>query len=95
MSEQDFQAPAKSFDLLIGSDVIYSPIATFVLAQSISYFLSDNGTALIANNVVRFNNFEEKFVADLKTYGLKVTQTIILPDKLTSHKLLVIQQIIN
>ena len=70
MSDMDYNPGEKSQDLIIGSDIIYSPIATELLAKSISYLLTDNGTAVIANNVVRYNRYEEKFEKEIADYGL-------------------------
>ena len=55
-----------------------------------SYLLTDNGTAVIANNVIRYNNYEEKFEKDLADYGLKIVHQEVLKNTNTSHKLVII-----
>ena len=52
--------------------------------------LTDTGKAVIANNVIRYNNYEEKFEKDLADYGLLVVNREVLKDTNTSHKLVII-----
>ena len=47
---------ADSFDLIVGSDIIYSEAVVKPLAETIRHFLKqDSGTAFIANNKIRYD----------------------------------------
>ena len=48
-----------SYDLIVGSDIIYSNTILESLAQSIAHYLKAGsvGTAYIANNKVRYDNY--------------------------------------
>jgi 16S rRNA G1207 methylase RsmC len=47
--------PGKTFDLVIGSDVIYgNNTAPVIVAQAIGALLSQEGTAIVANDLIRF-----------------------------------------
>jgi len=65
-----------SFDLVLGSDIVYIPQYIPLLAQSIGYFLSPDGEGLIANTAVatRTNQSEaqELFLRSLDEAGLQV-----------------------
>ena len=75
MTDADFNPGEGAFDLIIGSDIIFFKEASFLLAKSISYLLNKENSdakAIIANDVLRYNNQEEDFEAQLPLYGLEV-----------------------
>ncbi len=46
----------EEFDLVIGSDIIYSrEVATTTVAQSLGTLLTEEGTAIIANDLIRYS----------------------------------------
>ena len=59
MSEADFNPGEGTFDLIIGSDIIFFKEAAHLLAQSISYLLSKSdpeARAILGNDIIRYNN---------------------------------------
>ncbi len=65
-----------SYDLIVGSDIIYSNTILDSLAQTIAYYLKagSSGTAYIANNKVRYDNYGQQFEAMLSKYALKIIE---------------------
>ncbi len=65
-----------SYDLIVGSDIIYSNTILDSLAQTIAYYLKagSSGTAYIANNKVRYDNYGQQFEAMLTKYALKIIE---------------------
>ena len=53
----DVSGDESSYDLIVGSDIIYSQLILDVLAQTISHYLKEDGTAYIANNTVRYDYY--------------------------------------
>ena len=96
MTDADFNPGEGAFDLIIGSDIIFFKEASFLLAKSISYLLNKenpDAKAIIANDVLRYNNQEDDFEAQLPIYGLEVIYREQLTDKHTTHKLLIIRHV--
>ncbi len=48
--------------------------------------------AIIANDVMRYNNHEDAFERALIEEGLIVTERVVLQDERTEHKLLIIRK---
>ena len=49
------------FDLIVGSDIVYFREACTPVALSLKLLLKVNGMAIIANDVIRYNNHEDDF----------------------------------
>jgi len=87
---------AEKFDLIIGSDIIYSrEVASTTVAQSIGVLLSDDGTAIVANDLIRYSQLEDAFEEALAKENLKIVERHTLDDcsGLTKHRLVVIKRI--
>lgn len=65
-----------AFDYVIGAEIVYMPAHIPELAESIAFFLSDNGQAIIANTAVATNTSQREardtFVTKLEELGLCV-----------------------
>ena len=72
--EKDFGGKAREYDLILGSDVIYSNLAALPFAKSVGYLLSDSGTAIVANDTIRYTNYEETFQNELEKNGLEIVK---------------------
>ena len=86
------------FDLVVGSDIIYSrEVATTTVAQSLNALLSKTGTAILANDMIRYGQLEDAFEERLKCEGLAIVEKQLLPDAngTTSHRLVVIKRLLN
>lgn len=75
-AEESPALPRGGFGLVLGSDIVYMPEHIPALAESIAFFLADDGQALIANTAVatRTSHPEAKalFLASLRAAGLCV-----------------------
>jgi len=63
---------AHSYDLIVGSDIIYTDVILKPLAESIAFLLkkNSNSIAYIANNKIRYDYQKEKFEAEIHANGL-------------------------
>ena len=80
---QAFAAPPQSFDCIVGSDVIFLDTTLKAFAQSIAYLLKTSKSdeseeekwrncAILANDVIRYNNLEEQFEGEIAAAGLDI-----------------------
>jgi Lysine methyltransferase len=83
-----------TFNLIVGSDIIYSASILSSLAQTISHYLkSGTGLAYIANNKVRYDNYGKEFEVEVQKAGLKVIERQdISDDGVRVMRLLVIKK---
>ncbi|TNV72380.1 hypothetical protein FGO68_gene12920 [Halteria grandinella] len=92
----DFTSPIgeQSFDLIVGSDIIYNNYVLEPLAQTIEKLLKPGSNAYIANNKVRYDNYGRQFEVELEKAGLIVQERIdIQEDKGTQvMRLLIIKK---
>ncbi len=66
---------ANSFDLIVGSDIIYTNHILRSLALTIAHFLKDDySIAYIANNKVRYDNYGQEFESEIEKAGLKICE---------------------
>eukprot|EP00933_Yihiella_yeosuensis_P023703 TRINITY_DN18445_c0_g3_i2.p1 TRINITY_DN18445_c0_g3~~TRINITY_DN18445_c0_g3_i2.p1 ORF type:complete len:252 (+),score=54.81 TRINITY_DN18445_c0_g3_i2:74-829(+) len=67
-----------SFDLILGSEIVYMPRFIPQLAETIAFFLSDSGEAIIANTAVATNTTQPEakalFLSSLEKAGLVVQE---------------------
>ena len=81
--------------MIIGSDIIFFSEAAKLLSQSMAHLLSEDDAdarAIIANDVIRYANYEQGFEQSLIDNGLEVEKRISLKDAVTTHKLLIIKR---
>lgn len=62
----------QNFDIIVGSDIIYSEVVLGPLAKTITHFLTDGGVAFIANNSCRYDFQSVLFEKELVNAGLKI-----------------------
>jgi predicted nicotinamide N-methyase len=71
----------KKFDLIVGSDIIYSGVTDArAISKSIMTLLEENGTAILANDLIRYSQLESDFEKALIDDGLKVVDKRTLLD---------------
>ena len=66
------------YDVIVGSDIIYSQVVLGPLAKTISHFLAEGGVAYIANNRVRYDFQRVLFEQELDNAGLTISERIDL-----------------
>jgi len=55
----DSEEEANKFDVILGSDIIYSKESLSELVKTVKYLLKKEGYCLLANHVIRMNKLEE------------------------------------
>ncbi|CDW73903.1 UNKNOWN [Stylonychia lemnae] len=68
------------YDLIVGSDIIYSDRILEPLAQSISHLLKKGGLALIANNSIRYDIQAIEFERQLALKNLIIEEKVNIKD---------------
>ena len=61
-----------SFDLVLGTDVIFAKEAIGPLVFTVKHCLKQHGLCLLANHIMRINNIEDVLFEECKANGLKV-----------------------
>jgi hypothetical protein len=85
--------PDDNFDLIVGSDIIYSPVVLKSLAQTIHHYLkAGTGLALISNNRVRYDNYAHTFEKELAEAGLTIVDRIEIKEERATMTLLLIKK---
>ena len=83
---------AHTYDLIVGSDIIYTDLILKPLAESIAFLLKQDAVAYIANNKIRYDYQREKFEQQIESNELKIVDKIDLEDERGTMRLLVIKR---
>ena len=87
-------APLKegSFDLIVGSDIIYTEYAVEALAKTIRHYLKPGARAIITNNAIRYDSRASLFEGEVAAAGLTIVERHDLEDQNMIMRLLIIEK---